>query len=158
MISNEWTATSAFLPHRRRASRRETARQDEVVGFDGDRWSGAAWLAFRGDRVTWRDHFVCSRDLCLVGKTVVVPAGGRTIFLDDAGPTPQLRAVGKRVFDRVDVEVAGAEAHQEYPGKRGDLPGQAEAFDGALLRFGRGPRGIGFRRLPKMCLDFLGDA
>ncbi len=41
------------------------------------------------------DHFVCSRDICLVGKTVVMPAGGRTVFLDDAGSAPQLRAVGE---------------------------------------------------------------
>ncbi len=67
----------------------------EVVGFKGDRWKGEEWLAFRGDRVTWRDHFVCSRDLCLVGKTVVMPAGGRTIFLDDAGDSPKLRAIGE---------------------------------------------------------------
>lgn len=67
----------------------------EVVKFDGDRWSGAAWLAFRGDRVTWRDHFVSSRDLCLVGKTLVIPAGGRTVFLDDAGSAAKLRAVGE---------------------------------------------------------------
>ncbi len=33
----------------------------EVIGFEGDRWNGADWLALRGDRVTWRDHFVCSR-------------------------------------------------------------------------------------------------
>ncbi|MCA9270240.1 MAG: PQQ-binding-like beta-propeller repeat protein, partial [Planctomycetales bacterium] len=33
----------------------------EVVKFDGDRWSGADWLKQRGERVTWRDHFVCSR-------------------------------------------------------------------------------------------------
>lgn len=66
----------------------------EVVGFDGDRWSGAEWLAHRGDRVTWRDHFVCSRDICLVGKTVVIPAGGRTVFLDDAGGAPRWRALG----------------------------------------------------------------
>jgi outer membrane protein assembly factor BamB len=50
--------------------------------------------------VTWRDHFVCSRDICLVPKlelgneTVVMPAGGRTVFLDDAGDRPKLRAVG----------------------------------------------------------------
>ncbi|MCP4512361.1 MAG: PQQ-binding-like beta-propeller repeat protein, partial [Fuerstiella sp.] len=30
----------------------------EVVGFDGDRWKGEDWVSFRGDRVTWRDHFV----------------------------------------------------------------------------------------------------
>jgi outer membrane protein assembly factor BamB len=66
----------------------------EVVGFNGDRWKGDEWLAFRGDRVTWRDHFVCSRDICLVGKTVVMPAGGRTVFLDDAGDSAKLRGVG----------------------------------------------------------------
>jgi len=66
----------------------------EVVGFSGDRWKGEDWLAFRGDRVTWRDHFVCSRDICLVGKTVVMPAGGRTVFLDDAGDVAKLRGVG----------------------------------------------------------------
>ncbi len=66
----------------------------EVVGFEGNRWSGADWLAFRGDRVTWRDHFVCSRDICLIGKTVVMPAGGRTVFLEDAGDQAKLRAVG----------------------------------------------------------------
>ncbi len=67
----------------------------EVVGFDGDRWKGEDWLAFRGDRVTWRDHFVCSREICLVGKTVVMPAGGRTVFLDDTGAKPKLRTVGE---------------------------------------------------------------
>ncbi|HIF35062.1 MAG TPA: hypothetical protein EYQ75_26080 [Planctomycetaceae bacterium] len=66
----------------------------EVVGFDGNRWSGEDWLAFRGDRVTWRDHFVCSRDICLLGDTVVMPAGGRTVFLSDAGDSPKLRAIG----------------------------------------------------------------
>src|SRR5690606_34295006 len=29
----------------------------DVVGFSGNRWKGEDWLAFRGDRVTWRDHF-----------------------------------------------------------------------------------------------------
>ena len=67
----------------------------EVVKFDGNRWSGEEWLAHRKDRVTWRDHFVCSRDICLIGKTVVIPAGGRTVFLADAGDKPQLRVVGE---------------------------------------------------------------
>jgi len=67
---------------------------EQVLGFRGNRWSGADWLAFRGERVTWRDHFVCSRDICLVDRTVVMPAGGRTIFLEDAGSSPKLRAVG----------------------------------------------------------------
>lgn len=66
----------------------------EVVQFEGNRWKGEDWLKHRGDRVTWRDHFVCSRDICLVGNTVVMPAGGRTVFLEDAGDHPKLRAVG----------------------------------------------------------------
>ena len=66
----------------------------EVIEFDGNRWSGADWAAHRKERVTWRDHFVCSRDICLVGKTVVMPAGGRTVFLEDAGDRPKLRAIG----------------------------------------------------------------
>ena len=65
----------------------------EVVGFKGNRWLGADWVKFRGDRVTWKDHFVCSRDISLVGKTVVMPAGGRTVFLEDAGEKPKLRKV-----------------------------------------------------------------
>jgi outer membrane protein assembly factor BamB len=67
----------------------------EVVGFDGDRWSGEDWTEHRQDRVTWRDHFVASRDICLVGKTIVLPAGGRTVFVDDAGDAPKLRVVGE---------------------------------------------------------------
>ncbi len=67
----------------------------EVVQFPGNRWKGADWLAFRGDRVTWKDHFVCSRDICLVDRTVVIPAGGRTVFLEDTGDAPKLRAVAE---------------------------------------------------------------
>lgn len=66
----------------------------EVVEFDGNRWSGADWLAHRKDRVTWRDHFVCSRDICLAGNVVVMPAGGRTVFIEDAGNSAKLRNVG----------------------------------------------------------------
>jgi outer membrane protein assembly factor BamB len=66
----------------------------EVVKFNGNRWNGMDWLKERGDRVNWKDHFVCSRDICLIGKTVVMPAGGRTVFLDDAGSAPKLAAVG----------------------------------------------------------------
>ena len=66
----------------------------EVIKFDGDRWSGEDWLKDRPKRVTWRDHFVCSRDLCLVGKTVVMPGGGRTVFLEDAGAGPTVAPVG----------------------------------------------------------------
>lgn len=67
----------------------------EVIGFEGNRWKGEDWLKMRPDRVTWRDHFVCSRELCLLDKTLVVPAGGRTVFLRDAGKTAELRVAGE---------------------------------------------------------------
>jgi outer membrane protein assembly factor BamB len=63
----------------------------QVIGFEGDRWKGEDWLKHRPDRVTWRDHFVCSRELCLIDTTLVVPAGGRTVFLEDAGTEGLLR-------------------------------------------------------------------
>jgi outer membrane protein assembly factor BamB len=63
----------------------------EIVKFDGNRWSGEDWLKHKKDRVTWKDHYVCSRDVALHGKTLVIPAGGRTIFLEDGGAKPRLR-------------------------------------------------------------------
>ncbi len=67
----------------------------ELMGFDGDRWSGQAWMRHKGSRVTWRDHFCCSRNLAVHKDTVVVPAGGRVVFLEDQGSQPRLRTVGK---------------------------------------------------------------
>lgn len=87
----------------------------EVVGFEGDRWKGEDWLAFRGDRVNWKDHFVCSRDICLVDRTVVMPAGGRTVFLEDAGDQPRLRIVGE----------IPAYAGKEYPATFGQSADEA---------------------------------
>jgi outer membrane protein assembly factor BamB len=89
----------------------------EVVGFEGNRWSGEDWAAARGERVNWRDHFVCSRDICLVGNTVVMPAGGRTVFLADEGESPRLRSVGE----------IPAYAGKEYPatfGQSADAEGR----------------------------------
>jgi outer membrane protein assembly factor BamB len=87
----------------------------EVVKFDGNRWSGEEWYKARQNRVNWRDHFVCSRDICLVGKTVVMPAGGRTVFLEDAGDQPQLRAAG----------VIPAYAGSEFPATFGQSADEA---------------------------------
>ena len=44
----------------------------------------ADWRAHKNGRVTWRDHFVCSRDIGLHGKTVVIPAGRRDVAHQDA--------------------------------------------------------------------------
>ncbi len=85
----------------------------EVVGFEGNRWSGEQWAKFcearmlktlkpgakptsSDGRVNWKDHFVCSRDICLIkGNVVVVPAGGRTLFIEDTGAAPKLKATGE---------------------------------------------------------------
>ncbi len=67
----------------------------EVIGFTGDRWRGQDWLDFKHGRVTWKDHFCCSRDLAAYGKTLVIPAGGRVVFLADEGDHPRVRTVGQ---------------------------------------------------------------
>jgi outer membrane protein assembly factor BamB len=67
----------------------------EVVGFHGDRWSGEEWHKHKEGRVNWKDHFVCSRNISVHKKTVVIPAGGRTVFLEDDGDTARLRLVGE---------------------------------------------------------------
>ena len=65
----------------------------EVMGFEGDRWSGTQWQEFKQGRVTWRDHFCCSRNISAFGSMIVMPAGGRTVFLEDAGEQSKLLAV-----------------------------------------------------------------
>lgn len=67
----------------------------EVIGFPGNRWSGEEWYAHKGGRVSWQDHFCCSRDIAAHGKTVVIPAGGRVVFLEDGGDSPRLRKVAE---------------------------------------------------------------
>ncbi|MBM4039697.1 MAG: hypothetical protein FJ290_14405 [Planctomycetes bacterium] len=66
----------------------------EKLGFTGDRWSGEAWAKHKGGRVTWRDQFLCSRDIALHGKTLVIPAGGQIVWLEDLGEKPELRLAG----------------------------------------------------------------
>ena len=67
----------------------------EVIGFTGDRWSGEEWYRFKTGRVNWRDHFCCSRNLAAFGKTIVIPCGGRTVFLADAGDRPRVRGIAE---------------------------------------------------------------
>jgi len=66
----------------------------EQLGFAGDRFSGRDWVKHKKGRATWRDQFCCSRDLAMYGNTLVVPAGGVTVFLEDSGSSARLRAVG----------------------------------------------------------------
>ena len=66
----------------------------ERMGFTGDRWSGEAWLKHKkGERVRRGDQFCCSRGPVLFGKTLIVPAGGDVIWLEDAGSSAEVRGV-----------------------------------------------------------------
>ena len=67
---------------------------EQQLGFTGDRFSGQDWLKHKDGRATWRDQFCCSRDVAMYDKMLVVPAGGVTVFLEDAGGSAELRAVG----------------------------------------------------------------
>ncbi|MBM3858925.1 MAG: hypothetical protein FJ395_04660 [Verrucomicrobia bacterium] len=68
----------------------------EVVQFSGDRWNAADWLAHKkGSRVDWRDQFCSTIGLAAHGKRIVLPAGGRLVWLDDTGDKAQLAAVGE---------------------------------------------------------------
>lgn len=92
----------------------------EVLGFPGDRWSGAQWLRHKNGRVTWRDQFCCPIDIAVHGKTVVLPAGGRTTWLEDRGDRPEVRAQG----------LIPSFAGSEYPA----LFGQCVAEDGSVYQ------------------------
>ena len=56
---------------------------EEVLGFRGDRWSGTDWLEHSG-KATWKEQFCCSRNIALHDRTLVIPAGGRIVWLEDA--------------------------------------------------------------------------
>jgi len=92
----------------------------EEMGFSGDRWSGADWLKHKEGRVTWEDSFLCSMNLAADGKLVVLPAGGRTVWLEDLGPSAAVRGIG------LVPPLAGS----EYPATFGQSIGE----DGAVYR------------------------
>ena len=65
----------------------------QQLGFDGDRWSGAAWREHLQGRVTSREQFLCSRDIALDGRTLVIPAGGSVVWLEDTGASAAVRGL-----------------------------------------------------------------
>jgi outer membrane protein assembly factor BamB len=67
----------------------------EVMDFNGNRWSGEDWCKHKNGRVTWRDQFCCSRNLAAYGKTLVVPAGGSAVCLEDVGSRAQLQGMAQ---------------------------------------------------------------
>jgi outer membrane protein assembly factor BamB len=92
----------------------------EVLKFPGDRWSGVEWRQFKNGRATWRDQFCCPIDIAALGKTVVLPAGGRTVWLEDAGKRAEVRAIG------LVPDMAGKEYTAAF--------GQSLGPDGAVYR------------------------
>ena len=67
----------------------------EVMKFTGDRWSAADWLKHKQGRVNWQDQFCATIGLAADKKRIVLPAGGRLVWLDDAGDRPQVAMVGE---------------------------------------------------------------
>ncbi|MFV2067867.1 MAG: PQQ-binding-like beta-propeller repeat protein [Pirellulales bacterium] len=65
----------------------------EEMQFEGDRWSGEDWLKQKQGKVTRNDQFLCSRDLAVFGKWVVVPAGDSIVWLEDTGTRAMRRAL-----------------------------------------------------------------
>ena len=65
----------------------------EVLKFVGDRWDGEEWCKHKDGRVTWRDQFCCSVNMVADNKTLVVPAGGSAVCLEDTGSAPRLRGM-----------------------------------------------------------------
>jgi len=65
----------------------------EHMGFSGNRWSGEDWRKHLGGRVTPKEQFLCARDVALSGNTLVIPAGGFIVWLEDRGRSARVRAV-----------------------------------------------------------------
>jgi outer membrane protein assembly factor BamB len=65
----------------------------EKLGFTKNRWSGHDWLEGNGSRVTPNEQFCCSRDIAAYGKTLIIPAGGSVVWLEDLGDKAEVRAM-----------------------------------------------------------------
>jgi outer membrane protein assembly factor BamB len=65
----------------------------EKLGFTKNRWSGHDWLESTGSRVTPNEQFCCSRDITAYGKTLIIPAGGSVVWLEDFGNKAQVSAM-----------------------------------------------------------------
>ena len=106
----------------------------EVIGLTGDRWKGEDWLKFKQGRVTWKDHFCCSRDLAAHGKTLVDP-GGRT-----GGVLGRRRRPAAAATDGIDSQLQ----RQRVSGGLRFEPGAG----GGSVRAMASPRQCGTRRGP----------
>jgi len=67
----------------------------EILGYNGERWSGRQWLRHKGGKVTWRDQFCCSVDIAADNNMLYVPAGGSVVCLVDRGGKALLKGMGR---------------------------------------------------------------
>ncbi len=65
----------------------------DQLGLSGNRWSGQEWHRHKHGKVTREDQFLCAQNVAVFGKTVVVPAGGTIVWLEDRGDHAERRAV-----------------------------------------------------------------
>jgi len=88
----------------------------ERLGFAGDRWSGADWLKHKkGDRVRRGDQFCSARSPVMFGKTLVVPAGGELIWLEDTGDKAALRGAYKAQSPTLGLSIGeGGEVYRQW--------------------------------------------
>lgn len=68
----------------------------EHLGFTGNRWSGRDWLEHKGERVLWSDQFLCSSNLAVHKKIVVLPSGTTVAWLEDTGSKAVLRGIHQK--------------------------------------------------------------
>ena len=65
----------------------------QTLDFSGNRWSGADWCEHLGGRVTPYEQFLCSHDVAMHANTLVIPAGGSVVWLEDMGGRAALRGI-----------------------------------------------------------------
>ncbi|MGA2032104.1 MAG: PQQ-binding-like beta-propeller repeat protein [Thermoguttaceae bacterium] len=79
----------------------------EHLGFSGDRWSGAAWAGHLKGRVRLTEQFLCSRDIALDDRTVVLPAGGTLVWLEDLGPQAKIARLHLQYTATLGLSIGG---------------------------------------------------
>ncbi len=62
----------------------------EKLGFKGDRWSGEDWVKFKEGRTDFQDQFCNVRDIIAYDSMIVIPAGGRVLWIEDRGDKPKV--------------------------------------------------------------------
>ncbi len=120
----------------------------ERLGFAGDRWSGEAWARHLKGRVRLTEQFLCSRDIALDGRTVVLPAGGTLVWLEDLGTEAKVSRLHLQYTATLGLSIGGdGTVYRQWHWL--DNMGQVD-----FLRPGpAAPREVLLRKQPKV-LDF----